>query len=143
MGTAALCAARPVFDTELCVACGGAATALLLLASIAARRPASGVAIFDLAAAETGLLIGLWTSTFVLVAPSCGPGLLCIAVLARFPAWLSALIGAAAMALILVIGAMNPDVRRANLNAARNVLNWLFRDLSQFVAPNGPGADAG
>ena len=39
LGTVALCAARPSFEPRLCVLCGGAAAALVLLVSIAVKPP--------------------------------------------------------------------------------------------------------
>src|SRR5579863_7821600 len=71
LGTAALCVGRPLFAPGLCVVGGGVAAAVLLLLSILALRPAPRVAVFDLAAAEAGILIGLWTSTFVFLVPPC------------------------------------------------------------------------
>src|ERR1035437_10608645 len=62
LGTAALCAARHSFDPRLCVLCGAAAAALVMLASIGVRRRASKVAIFDLSAAAVGIAFGLWAS---------------------------------------------------------------------------------
>src|ERR1700685_1265161 len=61
LGTLSLCAAQPRFSPALCVLCGAGAAALLLLGSTAVRRRASRVGIFDLAAAEAGIVIGLWT----------------------------------------------------------------------------------
>jgi hypothetical protein len=144
-GTLALCAARPLFEPSLCVVCGGAAAAGLLLVSIAIRRPAPRVGIFDLAAAEAGIVIGLWTSLITYADPPCGPRQLCIGFLAqRFAVWQSALIGAAAMMVILVVGAaVNTDLRRFNLGAARSVQRWLFKDLSSFASMGGPGSDSG
>jgi hypothetical protein len=135
LGTAALCAGRPLFAPGLCVVGGGVAAAVVLLLSIVAFRPASRVAIFDLAAAEAGILVGLWTSTLFLASP-CGPRTLCLDVLAqRFAGWESALIGAAVMVLMVMLGAAaNPAWRRANLDVGRSVRAWLFNDLSRSNA---------
>jgi hypothetical protein len=62
LGTLALCAARPRFDPRLCVVLGGAAAALVPLVSIAVRRRASRVGIFDLTADAPDMVIGLGTS---------------------------------------------------------------------------------
>jgi ABC-type Fe3+-siderophore transport system permease subunit len=138
LGTAALCVGQPLFAQGLCALCGAAATAVLLLASIGARRPASPVAKFDLVAAEVGVLVGIWTSTFIYVVPPCGPHELCAAFLAqRFTFWESALVGTAAMAVILVIGAAaSPELRRANVSSVRTVRDWLFNDLSKLASGN-------
>ncbi len=143
LGTVALCVARPLFEPSLCTACGGAAAAVLLLVSIAVRRPASSVGIFDLAAAEAGIAIGLWTSWITY--PPCGPRQLCSGLLAqRFAVWQSALIGAAAMMVIVVVGAaVNTEFRRVNLGAARIAQRWLFKDLSRTSPIGGPDSDAG
>ena len=143
LGTAALCAGQPLFAPGLCVVGGGVAAAVVLLLSIVVLRPASRVAIFDLAAAEAGILIGLWTSTFVFLVPPCGPRELCIAALVqRFAGWQSALIGAVAMVLIVLMGAAaNPAWRRANLDAGRSVRAWLFNDLTRVATTGGPGSD--
>lgn len=144
LGTLALCAAQPRFDPSLCVLCGAVAAAVVLLGSIAVRRRASRVGIFDLAAAEAGIVIGLWTSLITYADPPCGPRQLCIGFLAqRFAAWQSALIGAAAMIVILVVGAaVNTDLSRVNVGAARSVQRWLFKDLSSFASRGGSGSDA-
>jgi hypothetical protein len=145
LGTLALCAARSRFDPRLCVLCGAAAACLLLLISIAVRRRASRVGIFDVSAAAAGIVIGLWTSSITYGSPPCGPHQLCIGFLAlRFEVWQSALIGAAAMMVILVAGAAaNTDLRRVNLSAGRSVQRWLFKDLSSSTSMGGPDSDAG
>ena len=144
LGTAALCAPRPVFSTGLCVVCGAATAAVLLLLSLTTRRPVSIVGVFDLAAAEVGILIGAWSSMLVYASLPCGLNQGCIGAPAQHsPVWLSALIGAAAMVFILVLGALaNSDLRRANLNAGRSVRGWLFRDLSNLAATGGSGPGA-
>jgi hypothetical protein len=145
LGTLPLCAARSRFDPRLCVLCGAVAAAVLLLVSIAIRRRASRVGIFDLAGAAAGIVVGLWTSLITYAYAPCGPRQLCIGFLPqRFEAWQSALIGAAAMMIILVAGsAADTDLRRVNLSAGRSMQRWLFRDLSRSTSMGGPGSDAG
>jgi ABC-type microcin C transport system permease subunit YejB len=145
LGTASLCAARSSFDPRLCVLCGAAAAALALLVSIAGRRRASKVGIFDLGAAAVGIALGLWASLMVYTYPPCGPRQLCVTGLAQgFAAWQSALIGAAATTAILVVGAaVDTDFRRVNFRAARTMQRWLFKDLSGTAPVGGPGSDAG
>lgn len=145
LGTADLCAARSSFAPSLCVLCGAAAAALALLGSIAVRRSASRVGLFDLGAAAVGIALGLWASLMVDTYPSCGPRQLCVTLLAqRFAPWQSAVIGAAATTAILVIGAtVDTDFRRVNFRAARTVERWLFKDLSGTAAVGGPGSNAG
>jgi hypothetical protein len=72
--------------------------------------------------------------------PPCGPYQLCIGFLAqRFTIWQSALIGGAALATILVVGATrSPDFRNINLGVARKVARWLFEDMS---SPSGSVAE--
>ena len=65
LGTADLCAARSSFAPSLCVLCGAAAAALVLFVSIAVRRSASRVGIFDLGAAAVGIALGVWASLMV------------------------------------------------------------------------------
>jgi hypothetical protein len=144
LGTAALCVPRPVFTPGLCVVCGAAAAAVLLLISLTARRPVSAAGVFDLAAAEVGILIGVWFWMLTYASLPCGPSHVCIGSLpGRFPSWMSAVIGAVAMGLILGIGAAaSSDLRRANLSAGRSMRDWLFKDLSNFAATRGPGPGA-
>ncbi len=145
LGTADLCAARSSFAPSLCVLCGAAAAALVLLVSIAVRRSASRVGIFDLGAAAVGIALGLWASLMVYPYPPCGPTQLCLGSIAqRFATWQSALIGAAATTVILVVGAaVDTDFRRVNSRAARTMQRWLFSDLSGTAPIGGPGSDAG
>jgi hypothetical protein len=76
--------------------------------------------------------------------PPYGPRALCLILIAqRFATWQSALIGAATLTLILVVGGIvSPDFRRTNLRAARTVQRWLFKDLSGTTPIGGPGAAA-
>lgn len=143
LGTLALCVPRALFEPSVCVLYGGAAAAILLGASIALHRSAAYVGIFDLAAAEAGIVIGLWTS--LLTYSPCGPRQLCIGFLVqRFAVWQSSLIGAAATMVILMVGAAaNSDVCRMNLAAARSVSHWLFSDLSSLASVSGPRSDEG
>lgn len=143
LGTLALCVPRSLFEPSVCVLYGAAAAAVLLLASIGVHRSAAKVGIFDLAAAEAGIVIGLWTS--LLTYASCGPLQLCIGFLAqRFAIWQSSLIGATATMVILMVGAAaNSDLRHMNMSAARSVSRWLFRDLSSFDSMGGPKSHAG
>jgi hypothetical protein len=145
LGTADLCAARPSFAPRLCVLCGAAAAAVVLLVSIAVRRRASRVAIVDLGAAAVGIALGLWASLMVYPYPPCGPHQLCLGSIAqRFATWQSALIGAAATTAILVVGAaVDTDFRRVNFCAARTMQRWLFKDLSGSAPTGAPGSDAG
>jgi len=145
LGTADLCAARPSFDPRLCVLSGAAAAALTLLLSIAVSRRASKVGIVDLAAAGAGIVIGLWTSLITYADPPCGPRQLCLGSIAqRFASWQSALIGAAAMMVILMVGAaVDTDFRRVNFGAARTMQRWLFNDLSDTAPVARSGSDAG
>jgi hypothetical protein len=98
------------------------------------------VGLVDLAAALVGIGVGVWTSLMPYPYPPCGPYQLCIGSLAqRFTIWQSALIGGAALATILGVGAtLSPDFRRVNLSVARNVARWLFEDLS---SPSGSVAE--
>src|ERR1017187_5224193 len=98
LGTLALCAARPRFDPRLCVLYGGAAAAFVLLVSIAVRRRASRVGIFDCVAAAAGIVFGLWTSLITYAYVPCGPRQLCLGFLPqRLAVWQSAFLGAGAM----------------------------------------------
>jgi hypothetical protein len=144
LGTAALCAPRPVFEIGLCVVSGAAAAAVLLLVSLMARRPVSIVGVFDLAAAEVGVLVGVWSSTFRYASLTCGPSQVCFGSPPwGFPVWLSAVIGAVATLLILAMGAAaSSDLRHANLSVARALRAWLFKDLSTFAATGRPGSGA-
>jgi hypothetical protein len=144
LGTFALCVERPSFDPRLCVLCGGAAAGLLLLISVAVRGRVSRVGMFDLSAAAAGIVIGLWASSITYGYAPCGPHQLCVGFLAqRFAVWQSALIGAAALMVILVVGATaNADVRRVNVGAGRSVYRWLFKDLSSSRSIGEPGSDA-
>jgi hypothetical protein len=144
LGTLPLCVERASFDPRLCVLCGGAAAGLLLVISIAVRGRASRVGMFDLSAASGGIVIGLWASSITYGYHPCGPHQLCVGFLAqRFEVWQSALIGAAAMMLILVVGATaNADLRRVNVGAGRSVHRWLFKDLSSSTSIGEPGSDA-
>jgi ABC-type microcin C transport system permease subunit YejB len=144
LGTVALCAARPSFEPRLCVLCGGAAAALVLLVAIAVSPHVSRVAIFDLAAAAAGIALGVWTSLMTYIYPPCGPRALCLILSAqRFATWQSAVIGAATLTLILVVGGIvSSDFRHTNLRAARMVQRWLFKDLSGTTPIGGPGAAA-
>jgi hypothetical protein len=143
LGTRALCAAMPRFDPRFCVLCGAVATAFVVLVSLDGRSRASRVWIVDLAAAAAGIGIGLWTS-LIAYAP-CGPHDLCIGFVApRFAAWQSAVIGAAALMVIVVVGALvNDEFRRVNVGAARAVQHWLFRDLSMITRVGGPTSPVG
>ena len=145
LGTLALCPARPRFDPRLCVLCGGAAAAFVLLVSIAVRRCASRVGIFDCVAAAAGIVFGLWTSLITYAYVPCGPRQLCLGFLPqRFAVWQSASLGAGAMMVILVVGAVvNTDFRRDNLSAARTVQRWLFKDLASITPMGGPGSHVG
>ena len=127
LGTAALCVAQPAFAPSTCVLCGAAAAAVFLLLSIALYRPASLTPAFDLAAAGGGVLVGLWASSIVAFPDGIG-GL-------RFSSWESALIGAAAAVVIFGLGCLgSPDICRVNLDVARRVQGWLFKDLSMSAA---------
>jgi hypothetical protein len=85
-------------------------------------------------------VIGLWA--WLIVTP-CAPGQLCFGV-ERFTVWESGLAGAGAAAAILALGcAANSDWRRLNLDTARRLQSWLFKDLSSGAAVDGPGAAAG
>jgi hypothetical protein len=145
LGTLALCAARPGFNPRLCVLCGGAAAAFVLLVSIAVCRRASRAGIFDCVAAAAGIVFGLWTSLITYAYVPCGPRQLCLGFLPqRFAVWQSAFLGAGAMMVILVVGAVvNTDFRRDNLSAARTVQRWLFKDLASITPISGPGSDVG
>ena len=98
-----------------------------------------------MSAAAVGIALGLWASLMVYTYPPCGPHQLCATFLAqRFAAWQSALIGAAATAAILAVGAaVDTDFRRVNFRAARTMQRWLFNDLSATAPIGGPGSDAG
>lgn len=130
LGTLALCAARPTFDQRFSVLCGTAAAVVALMASIVVHHGSPKVAVFDLAAASAGIMIGLWTSTIVY--PPCGPHQLCLGLLEqRFAVWQSACLGAAATGVIILIGAaVNSEFQRVNLDAVQRIKRWLFADLS-------------
>jgi hypothetical protein len=123
LGTANLCAAQPVLALSTCVLGGAAAAAVLVLLSIAARRPASLIGAFDLAAAAGGILIGVWASLIVAYPAGIGG--------VYFTSWESGLIGAAGAVAILALGCIaSLEVRRVNLDAARRLHGWLFKDLT-------------
>lgn len=145
LGTLALCAAQPQFSPALCVLCGAAAALLVLLASVAVSLHVSRVAIVDVGAAAAGVVVGVWASRLAFISPLCGaPRQLCSNFLVeRFATWESALVGLAAMILMLVIGAVvYPDYRRVNVRAARTVERWLFKDLSTCAPVGDSGSDA-
>ena len=128
LGTEELCVPVPVFQPSVCVLVGAAVAAALLLLSIVIRRPTSMAAAFDLAAAGAGVTVGLWTT--LPLAFTCQA--FCIGSPPVFAAWQSSLIGAAAAAVIVIVGcAASADVRRANLDAWQRVQRWLFTDLSR------------
>jgi hypothetical protein len=125
LGTLDLCAARPIFDQRSTVLFGTAAAVVVLLTAIIVRRGSPKAAVFDLAAAAAGILIGLWTS---IMYPPCG---LCAGLEPRFAVWQSACLGAAATAVILLIStAVDAEFQRVNVAAARRIKRWLFADLS-------------
>jgi hypothetical protein len=76
--------------------------------------------------------------------PLCGPHEFCLILLMhRFAPWQSALIGGATMAVVLLVGgAVNSDMRRVNLGAARLVSRWLFRHPPRITRVGRPGAGA-
>jgi hypothetical protein len=144
LGTADLCAAQPAFSPGLCALCGAAAAAVILLLSVPLTRRGSRAATLDAGAALAGVTLGLWASMITYTYPPCGPHLLCIIFLAhRFAAWQSALVGLGATIAILVVGgAMHPNFRRENVDSARMLKHWLFRDLSSTSPVGDSGTDA-
>jgi hypothetical protein len=145
LGTQALCIPQRLVAPSVCVLCGGAAAAVLLLTSIVVHRHASLAPAFDLAAAVAGIVIGLWawtSVTYVQCGPRqqiCGPF-----ALERFTSWESALIGAVAAAAIVGLGcAASSDLLRMNLATVRRLRRWLFSDLSQSAPVDGTQADTG
>ena len=85
------------------------------------------VAILVLVATAAGTALGLGTAQMSYTAP-CGPKLLCVVFLVhRFAAWQSALVGAATLTVILLVGgAVNSDLRRFDVVALRFVQRWLL-----------------
>ena len=82
-----------------------------------------------------GVLVGLWASSIVAFPDGIG-GL-------RFSSWESALIGAAAAVVIFGLGCLgSPDICRVNLDVARRVQGWLFKDLSMSAAVEGHETNA-
>jgi hypothetical protein len=118
--------------------------AVILVVTIPVSRRGSRVATLDVGAAVAGVTLGLWTSMITYTYPPCGPHLLCIIFLEhRFAVWESALIGlAAAIAILVVGGAMHPSFRRENLDSARGLKHWLFKDLSSRPPLGDSGSEA-
>jgi len=145
LGTQAFCIPVPLLAPSLCVLCGAAAAAALLVLSIVLHRPASLAPAFDLAAAGAGIAIGLWASLIVTFV-RCGPlqGVCGSFGIQSFTAWESALIGAAAAAAIVALGcAASSELRQVNLDTARRLRRWLFKDLSQTTTADRTEATRG